>query len=89
MDVNDSCFFCGRKRHPRNECPAKELKCNACDKKRTLGKMCRKKTRGTDIVQEKSKNMLQTRTIKCRHSSQFESGSQSTPKVNIQFTSSI
>ncbi|PIK34785.1 hypothetical protein BSL78_28388 [Apostichopus japonicus] len=35
------CYFCGYKRHPRSECPARDEDCNNCGKKGHFWKMCR------------------------------------------------
>ena len=38
-----NCGFCGRSRHPREECPAKEKKCNNCGTVGHFSTKCRKK----------------------------------------------
>ncbi|KRX72265.1 Uncharacterized protein T06_5783 [Trichinella sp. T6] len=38
---NPRCFFCGRSKHPRFECPAREATCNKCWKKGHYAKACR------------------------------------------------
>lgn len=35
------CFFCGYKRHPRNQCPAREAMCMKCSKKGHYARVCR------------------------------------------------
>ena len=35
------CFFCGRNRHPRYSCPARDTFCNNCGKKGHFAKVCR------------------------------------------------
>jgi len=35
------CFFCGRKRHAREDCPAKTCTCFVCGKKGHFAKVCR------------------------------------------------
>ena len=37
------CFFCGKLRHPRIACPAKDSRCNTCDKLGHFAKVCRSK----------------------------------------------
>ncbi|KRX56697.1 hypothetical protein T09_15461 [Trichinella sp. T9] len=38
---NPRCFFCGRSKHPRFQCPAREATCNKCGKKGHYAKVCR------------------------------------------------
>ncbi|KRX92949.1 hypothetical protein T4E_7540 [Trichinella pseudospiralis] len=38
---NPRCFFCGRSKHPRFQCPAREAICNKCGKKGHYAKVCR------------------------------------------------
>ncbi|KRY46189.1 Retrovirus-related Pol polyprotein from transposon 17.6 [Trichinella britovi] len=38
---NPRCFFCGRSKHPRFQCPAREATCNKCGKKGHFAKECR------------------------------------------------
>ncbi|KRZ59977.1 Retrovirus-related Pol polyprotein from transposon 17.6 [Trichinella nativa] len=38
---NPRCFFCGRSKHPRFQCPAREATCNECGKKGHYAKVCR------------------------------------------------
>ena len=42
--VFQKCYFCGRKRHPRSECPAKESVCHSCGKLGHFSKVCKQKT---------------------------------------------
>lgn len=42
--VIQKCFFCGRLRHPRNKCPAKDAVCNSCNKLGHFSVVCRSKT---------------------------------------------
>lgn len=35
------CFFCGKYRHPRSKCPAREATCNSCGKKGHYQNVCR------------------------------------------------
>lgn len=39
-----SCFFCGKNRHPRSKCPARDAMCLNCRKKGHFAKVCRGKT---------------------------------------------
>jgi hypothetical protein len=39
--INSACYFCGRSRHPRNNCPAKDATCNKCSKIGHFSKVCR------------------------------------------------
>ena len=39
-----SCFFCGKNRHPRSKCPARDATCLNCQKKGHFAKVCRGKT---------------------------------------------
>lgn len=36
-----ACYFCGRARHPRKFCPAKDAVCHKCSKKGHFSKVCR------------------------------------------------
>ena len=36
------CYWCGGDPHPKNECPAKEVKCSSCNKKGHFAKVCLK-----------------------------------------------
>lgn len=38
---DQKCFFCGRKRHPRNVCPARNVTCMNCGKKGHYQTVCR------------------------------------------------
>ena len=38
---NNTCHFCGGTRHRREECPARDQKCNRCSKVGHWGKVCR------------------------------------------------
>ncbi|KRY84767.1 Retrovirus-related Pol polyprotein from transposon 17.6, partial [Trichinella pseudospiralis] len=38
---NPHCFFCGRSKHPRFQCPARDANCNKCGKKGHYAKVCR------------------------------------------------
>lgn len=35
------CFFCGNNRHPRANCPARDVTCNKCSKRGHFAKVCR------------------------------------------------
>ena len=35
------CFYCGNKRHPRKDCPAKDSVCFMCTKQGHFAKVCR------------------------------------------------
>ncbi|XP_055862342.1 uncharacterized protein LOC106074444 [Biomphalaria glabrata] len=39
--ISIKCYFCGRGRHPRNECPAREATCNQCGKKGHFQRSCK------------------------------------------------
>lgn len=39
--ANNRCFFCGRLRHPRSKCPAREAICNTCGEKGYFEAVCR------------------------------------------------
>ena len=42
-----TCFFCGRNRHPRAKCPAKESNCNNCGTKGHWSIACKSKNKET------------------------------------------
>ncbi|MGL4482017.1 MAG: RNase H-like domain-containing protein, partial [Lactococcus garvieae] len=42
--VTSACFFCGYKRHPRSQCPAREAICKTCGKKGHFHKVCKSAT---------------------------------------------
>ena len=39
--VDEKCFFCGYRRHPRIKCPAREATCNKCSKRGHFSKVCK------------------------------------------------
>jgi hypothetical protein len=39
--ASSACYFCGRSRHPRSKCPAKDATCNKCSKTGHFSKVCR------------------------------------------------
>ena len=55
----EACGYCGRSKHPRADCPAKEKECNKCGKVGHFGNVCRSKpsggSGGHDIGRSKSR----------------------------------
>ena len=45
--LKDMCFFCGRPRHPRSKCPAKEDTCNSCGKVGHWSMVCKSSKRSS------------------------------------------
>ena len=43
---NGTCRFCGLRYHQRDDCPAKESKCNKCDQKGHYAAKCFRKKKG-------------------------------------------
>src|SRR5204863_8612172 len=39
------CYFCGRSRHPRSSCPARESFCKQCNKKGHFAQVCKSKSK--------------------------------------------
>ena len=39
--TNQKCFFCGYKRHPRSQCPAREASCKNCGENGHFAKVCK------------------------------------------------
>ena len=44
------CWFCGGKRHPRSQCPAKENTCSSCGKVGHFSKCCNSKSENTAAI---------------------------------------
>ena len=42
----EKCYFCGKNKHPRSQCPAREVICYRCHKIGHFSKVCRSKTTG-------------------------------------------
>ncbi|XP_066963203.1 uncharacterized protein [Macrobrachium rosenbergii] len=40
LTLQEKCFFCGYRRHPRKKCPAKEVNCRKCNKLGHFAKVC-------------------------------------------------
>ena len=45
-DAKETCGNCGKSRHPRAECPARDKDCNKCGKKSHYGVVCQSQTSG-------------------------------------------
>ena len=41
QSTNELCYFCGKRRHPRTKCPAREVDCNKCGKRGHFAKVCK------------------------------------------------
>ena len=53
-----NCTYCGRKSHPRDQCPAKEKECSKCGKKGHFKAVCRSGDRGRS--RSRGRNSQQT-----------------------------
>ena len=42
-NTEQKCYFCGNKRHPRRDCPARDALCHKCQKIGHYGKVCKGK----------------------------------------------
>ena len=54
---SESCFFCGRSRHPRTNCPAKNEVCQNCGKMGHWAKVCRLKTMAATVIPKVEKTL--------------------------------
>ena len=39
--MKSSCYFCGNSKHPRRNCPARDVQCHKCSKKGHYAKVCK------------------------------------------------
>ena len=46
----ESCWFCGKSRHPRSECPAREALCQSCKRKGHFAIVCMSKKRTSSAI---------------------------------------
>ena len=59
--AGDKCGRCGRERHPREKCPAKDAQCHSCGRKCHYSAMCRNKT--VSAMQEDDSDMTFLDTV--------------------------
>ncbi|XP_066950829.1 uncharacterized protein [Macrobrachium rosenbergii] len=50
LTLQEKCFFCGYRRHPRKKCPAKEVNCRKCNKLVHFAKVCLSKSKPTSAA---------------------------------------
>ncbi|KRZ96753.1 Retrovirus-related Pol polyprotein from transposon 17.6 [Trichinella sp. T8] len=48
--TKQECYFCGNRRHPRVNCPARNTTCNNCGKVGHFAKVCRSASKRTEFV---------------------------------------
>ena len=59
--AGDKCGRCGRERHPREKCPAKDAQCHSCGRRSHYSAMCRNKT--VSAMQEDDSDMTFLDTV--------------------------
>ncbi|XP_055891822.1 uncharacterized protein LOC129927331 [Biomphalaria glabrata] len=80
--IKSLCYFCGRRRHSRTECPARNALCHQCGKKGHFQTVC--KSSKTTANKADSKISLTSVITPCTLSSTHFSGlTQSTAQVNV------
>ena len=69
--TNNKCFFCGKQRHPRDTCPARNSNCGYCGKPGHWASECKKKKKSNNNQQQntKSNNNQQQNTPSHHYSS--------------------
>ncbi|KRY07998.1 hypothetical protein T12_225 [Trichinella patagoniensis] len=48
--MKQECYFCGKRRHPRANCPVRNTTCNNCGKVGHFAKVCRSVSKRTAFV---------------------------------------